>query len=93
VVGIRDITGIITRISDIQTVIASAVEEQTATTQEMTRNITAAARATGEISETITAVAHTARSTSESTDSSQQAATELATLAADLRRLVGRFSH
>ncbi len=93
VVGIRDITGIITRISDIQTVIASAVEEQTATTQEMTRNITAAARATGEISETITSVADTARSTSESTVSSQQAATELATLAADLRRLVGRFSH
>ena len=93
VTAIRDIGGIISRISDIQTVIAGAVEEQTATTQEMTRNITAAARATGEISDTITSVAEAARSTSDSTATSQLAANEMASLAVDLRRLVGRFSH
>jgi methyl-accepting chemotaxis protein len=93
VTAIRDIGGIISKISDIQTVIAGAVEEQTATTQEMTRNITAAARATGEISDTITSVAEAARSTSDSTTNSQKAAAEMATLAVDLRRLVGRFSH
>ncbi|MEO8633762.1 MAG: methyl-accepting chemotaxis protein [Gemmatimonadales bacterium] len=93
VAAIRDIGGIIGTISDIQTAIAGAVEEQTATTQEMTRNITAAARATGEISGTITSVAEAARSTSDSTASSQKAAQEMATLAVDLRRLVRRFSH
>ena len=93
VTAIREIGGIISKISDIQTVIAGAVEEQTATTQEMTRNITAAARATGEISDTITSVAEAARSTSDSSTNSQNAAAEMATLAVDLRRLVGRFSH
>ncbi len=93
VIAIRDIGAIISRISDIQTVIAGAVEEQTATTQEMTRTISAAARATGEISDTIVSVAEATRSTSDSTANSQKAANEMAALAIDLRRLVGRFSH
>ena len=91
--AIREIGSIITRINDIQTIIAGAVEEQTATTNEMGRNITDAARGSGEISDTIAGVARAAQSTSESTGSSRKATHELATMAADLRRLVGRFKH
>jgi methyl-accepting chemotaxis protein len=91
--AIREIGAIITRINDIQTVIAGAVEEQTATTNEMGRNITDAARGSSEISDTIAGVARSAQSTSESTGNSQKATQELATMAADLRRLVGRFRH
>jgi methyl-accepting chemotaxis protein len=91
--AIREIGGIISRINDIQTVIAGAVEEQTATTNEMGRNITDAARGSSEISDTIAGVARSAQATSESTGNSQKATQELATMAADLRRLVGRFRH
>jgi methyl-accepting chemotaxis protein len=90
--GIKEISGIITRINDIQTVIAGAVEEQTATTNEMGRNITDAARGSSEISRTIASMAQAVLATSESTGNSQKATTELATMASDLRRLVGRFS-
>ncbi len=91
--AIREIGLTITRINEIQTVIAGAVEEQTATTNEMGRNITGAARGSGEISHTIAAVARAAQATSESTASSQKATAELAALATDLRRLVNRFVH
>jgi len=91
--AIREIRAIITRINDIQTVIAGAVEEQTATTNEMGRNIVDAARGSSEINNTIAGVARAAQSTSESTGNSQKATQELATMAADLRRLVGRFRH
>jgi methyl-accepting chemotaxis protein len=91
--GIKEIGGIITRINDIQTVIAGAVEEQTATTNEMSRNISDAARGSNEISRTIASMAQAALLTSESTGNSRKATGELATMASDLRRLVGRFKH
>lgn len=91
--AIREIGAIITRIHEIQTVIAGAVEEQTATTNEMARNIADAARGSGEISQTIATVARDAEATSESTNSSEKATGELAAMAADLRRLVNRFTH
>jgi len=90
--AIREIGGTIGRINDIQTVIAGAVEEQTATTNEMGRNIAGAAGATGEISRNITGVAQAARNTSDGSANTEQAVAELAELAADLRRLVGRFT-
>ena len=49
VAAIEEITSVIARISDFQTTIASAVEEQTATTAEMSRSVTEAATGTGEI--------------------------------------------
>jgi methyl-accepting chemotaxis protein len=91
--AIREIGAIITRISDIQTVIAGAVEEQTATTNEMGRNISDAARGSSEISQTIASVARATQETSDSTGSSERATSELAALASDLRRLVKRFTH
>jgi methyl-accepting chemotaxis protein len=91
--GIREIGAIVTRISEIQTTIAGAVEEQTATTGEMSRNIADAARGSNAISGTIAAMAQAALATSESTGNSQKATAELAEMASDLRRLVSRFVH
>ena len=58
--AIGEISSIIGQISQIQTTIASAVEEQTATTGEMSRNVTEAARGSLEIAANITAVAQAA---------------------------------
>jgi hypothetical protein len=55
--SIREISEVITRINEFQTTIAGAVEEQTATTNEMGRNVAEAARGTQEIAATISGVA------------------------------------
>ncbi len=89
--AIHAISEIVNQISGIQTTIASAVEEQTATTNEMGRSVTEAARGSSEIVQTITGVAQAAQSTSEGATNSQRAAAELAKVATELQALVGRF--
>ncbi len=87
--AISEIGTIITQISDIQTTIASAVEEQTATTNEMNRNIVAAARGSQEITENVSAVAQAAAETTSGANDTDRAASELARMAAELQALVG----
>jgi len=91
--AISEISSIIGKINDIQNVIASAVEEQTATTSEIGRNVNEAARGTSEISDNITAVAQAAESTLSGADDSKKAASELASMASELQNLVGKFQY
>ncbi|MEU4622038.1 methyl-accepting chemotaxis protein [Actinoplanes sp. NPDC023801] len=93
VAAIEEITHVIARISDFQTTIASAVEEQTATTGEMSRNVTEAAAGTGEIAQNITGVAEAARLTSEGVTQAQQATGELARMSTELSALVTNFRY
>ncbi len=89
--AIAEITKIITQINDIQNTIASAVEEQTATTTEIGRNVADAAKGGGEIAENISGVAKAAQSTTEGANNTQKAASELSRMAAEMQRLVGQF--
>jgi methyl-accepting chemotaxis protein len=89
--AIGQISGIIAQINDISNTIASAVEEQTATTAEIARNVTDAARGSGEIAQNITAVAEVARGTADGAMQTRRAGEELAHLAAELTQLVNRF--
>ena len=89
--AIGQITGIIQRINDIQTVIAAAVEEQAVTTDEIGRSVTEAATGTSEIARNITGVAETARGTTQGASETHRAAEELARLSSELLSLVGRF--
>jgi methyl-accepting chemotaxis protein len=89
--AIGEITGVIRQINDISGTIASAVEEQSATTAEIGRNVEQAARGSGEIAGNITGVATAAQSTSTGAQSAQQAARELAQMAAELQQMVGKF--
>lgn len=50
---IEEISGVINEINDISNTIASAVEEQTATTNEIGRNVGMAAQGAGDISQNI----------------------------------------
>jgi methyl-accepting chemotaxis protein len=93
VLAIEEITRVIARISDFQTTIASAVEEQTATTAEMSRNVNEAATGTSEIAQNITGVAEAARLTSEGVTRTRQATSELARMSADLTALVANFRY
>ena len=78
--AIEHISGVIASINDYQMTIASAVEEQTATTAEMGRYVGDAATGAGEIAVNITGV-------------SDAAVGELAQMAAELRRSVAAFTY
>src|SRR3954462_5112266 len=91
VLAIAEISAVIGRISDIQNTIASAVEEQTATTNEITRHVTEAATGANEIAASITGVAQAAHDTSSGAASTQVSARDLAELADELNRSVMRF--
>jgi methyl-accepting chemotaxis protein len=78
---------------EISTTIASAVEEQTATTKEIARNVGEAALGESQVTENITSVAQAARSTSKGAQSTQTAAGELAKMATELQQMVGLFKY
>ena len=89
--AIGEIAAVIDRINEIQATIASAVEEQTATTNEISRNISEAAAGAGDIALGIQAVATAAEDTSIGAGDTRAAAGELATVADELDSLVRRF--
>ena len=88
VTAINDISKIITRINDIQNTIASAVEEQAATTNEIARNASEAAKGANEITKNIASVSQAAKSTSEGAANTLVAASELAKLSSGLKAIV-----
>jgi methyl-accepting chemotaxis protein len=89
--AIQNISTIINRINDIASTIASAVEEQTATTNEIGRNIAEAATGTQEIANNITGVATAAQSTTQGATDTQSSAQDMAGIASELKELVGMF--
>ncbi len=93
VAAIKQIGGVINQINDISNTIASAVEEQTATTAEMNRNIAEAAKGSSEIAQNITGVAQAAQSTSGGAAQTQSASGELSRMATELQQLVGQFKY
>jgi methyl-accepting chemotaxis protein len=94
VVGaIDNINEIINQISSIQTTIACAVEVQAATSSEIGRNVTEAARGSSEIAENITSVAEAAATTSSGASQALGSATNLSTIATELNELVGNFKY
>jgi methyl-accepting chemotaxis protein len=89
--AIAEITAVIDRINDIQNTIASAVEEQTATTNEIARNVAEAAQGSSDIAKNIALVAQNAQSTTTGASNTSQAASELTRMAADLQTIITRF--
>ncbi|MGB8012833.1 MAG: methyl-accepting chemotaxis protein, partial [Terriglobales bacterium] len=89
--AIGGIKGVIDKISQISTTIATAVEEQSATTSEMARNVTEAARGATTISSNIRGVAEAAQNTSTNVGEAQVATEHLAKMANQLRDQVSRF--
>lgn len=90
--AIGHISEVIGRISDYQTTIASAVEEQTATTQEISRSITEAAAGSGEIAANIVGVAQAAATTTAGVGESRKSADALSAMSNEMSRLVDGFT-
>jgi methyl-accepting chemotaxis protein len=89
--AISTIGGIISHINDITGAIAVAVEEQSATTNDMARNLTEAARGSTDIANNIEGVAQAAQNTSDGATTSQKAAEALARMSTELHGLVSQF--
>jgi methyl-accepting chemotaxis protein len=91
VAAIGQIGTIINQINDIQNTIASAVEEQTATTNEISRNVADAARGSVDISRNMVNVARAAQGASAGASDTERASSDLARMAIELQRAVSQF--
>ncbi len=89
--AIAQIGNVIAQINDIQNTIASAVEEQSATTNEISRNLAEAAKGGVEITRNVTGVAEAARTTTAAATDTQKSAQGLEGMASELQSLVAQF--
>jgi len=90
--AIQEISTIINQINDISNNIASAVEEQTVTTKEISRSMGEAAKGVGEIARNIVDVASAARDTTRGAGDTNKASEELSRMAAQMQTVVSKFT-
>ncbi len=93
VAAIGEIAEVVDRISEIQTSIALAVEEQTATASEISRSINEAAHGTSEIANHALQVAQSAQVTADGAGATRRAAENLSNMAEELKKLVAEFRY
>ncbi|SDC85606.1 methyl-accepting chemotaxis protein [Sanguibacter gelidistatuariae] len=91
--AIAEISTIIANINDYQLTIASAVEEQTATTNEMSRSVAEAATGSGEIAANIAGVAVTSETSNVVIADMGSRVRDLAGIADELRLKVSTFTY
>src|SRR3984957_13202881 len=91
VAAIEHIGTTITRINEIATAVASAVEQQDATTREMAQNVHRVAHSTNVVSEKVTGLASAAGETGQSAQMGRDHAGELARQVESLRGQVDQF--
>ncbi|MGY1787596.1 methyl-accepting chemotaxis protein [Geodermatophilus sp. SYSU D00698] len=90
--AISRISAVIGEINDFQATIAAAVEEQTATTNEMNRNVAEAAGGSRDIATAIGGLAAGTQQTGARVADAQRAAAELARMSGELQEAVARFA-
>jgi methyl-accepting chemotaxis protein len=91
VATIGEIGTIIESINSFQLTIASAVEEQSSTTDEINRTLSSAANSASQIAVTITDIAEATEQTSTVVGETSSAADQLSSMSMELTALVGRF--
>jgi methyl-accepting chemotaxis protein len=91
VTAIGEIAEIIGKVNDFQTMIASAVEEQTATTAEMSRSVHEAASAGDQVAEGASGLAAAVQVAAAGVSEANTAAQHLAEMSTHMQEVVGRF--
>lgn len=89
--AIASISGVINQINNISGMIATAVEEQDATTNEMSRNVNQAAQGSAEITLNVEGVVEAAASATRSAADTQNESQQLVEMSAQLRSLINQF--
>ena len=90
--AIEEIGTIINQIDDTSNSIASAVEEQTVTTQEISRSMGEAAKGVGDIAHNIVDVASATKETTQGAGDTQKASEELSRMANKMETFMSKFS-
>ena len=91
--AIGEIGSVINQMNELQTTIAAAVEEQSATVSELNSNVTSAANASSHIAVTIKSVAGTTQSTSIGAKNSEEEAGDVAEVSDEIQTLVSGFKY
>lgn len=91
--AIAGITTVIAQVNDFQTTISAAIEEQSATTAEMSRAIVEASTGTDAFASSLGTVAESVSSTSQGLAETRGAVQSLSVMATDLQTLVSRFTY
>jgi methyl-accepting chemotaxis protein len=89
--AIDEVVEIAARLAQFQTTITSAVQDQTTTTDEVSRNITESTTSSADIAANIATISSGAQHTTSGVLDIQQATQELSQLSNGLRDLVGQF--
>ena len=92
VAAIQSISGIIDRISTIQSTISAAVDEQTTVTREISRSIVNTSDSTHAISSIVDVVSEKSKVNQKASDQVSRAANELSDMATELQELVSFYS-
>ena len=92
VAAIQSISGIIDRISTIQSTISAAVDEQTTVTREISRSIVCTSDSTQAISSIVDVVSEKSKVNQKASDQVSRAANELSDMATELQELVSFYS-
>lgn len=93
VTALSEVVGTIGQISEVQQQISAAVEQQTATTNEIAQNMTAASVGASNIAASITAVAQSAGMASSGSSIVQQAGERMSLLASGIQEQLGSSSN
>jgi len=91
--AIAAITGEITQIDDGQRTIAAAVEEQSATTELMARNVSDVSGAATEISGTVSHITASTGATADGANTTRRSAERVSSATDDIERLIGQFTY
>ncbi len=89
--AIQKVSDVIGSINEISTIIAAAVEQQSAAIDEIARNASDASRGTGEVSRKIGSVSNSAEHSGQIADQFRQTAQEMVEEATQLKRAVDSF--
>ena len=90
--AITEITAIISKIYDLQNTIATAVEEQAATTREIEQRLAQAAQGSGEVAKSISTLADAAKSTDDAVAKSNAMGQEVVEISSLLESTLGRLT-
>ncbi|MEU7905229.1 methyl-accepting chemotaxis protein [Actinoplanes sp. NPDC049118] len=91
--AIDAVSVVITRIDDGQRTIAAAVEEQSATTELMARNVSEVSTAATQISGTLTHITESTGSTADSANTTRQSAERVSAAAGEIQGLIDQFTY
>ncbi|MDH5761850.1 MAG: bacteriohemerythrin [Nitrospinota bacterium] len=91
--AIQEITDVIKQMSDISNSIATGMENQISTTNEMSQSLAKAANGSKEIVANITGMAQAAEETSRNAQAIQKASIDLSGVFGDLQNLVSKFRY